>query len=115
MLIGAENRTRLTRRCKRYIVNGSAVLEGPGGESRGLLLNVGQGGILVRTNAAHEEGSNLTLYFHVSGYPETFAGHGQVVGTKGILSAIKFMEEPEGIKFLLAWLGLQHCTWSGVE
>ena len=116
MLMGAtvKSRTPLTRCHKRYIVKGSVAFQGPGGESRGALLNVGQGGILARTNATHEEGATLTLHFHVAGYPETFATRGQVVGTKGTLLAIKFLAEPEGITFLLDWLDLQHYTWSGV-
>ena len=109
----AKNRARVTRRYKRYIVKGSVVLQGPGGGSRGMLLNIGQGGILVRTDNAQPTGVDITLLFDVTGYPETFGMWGQVVGINGSLLAIKFLDEPD-IGFLLDWLEFQHYAWSGV-
>ena len=105
----------VTRRSKRYIVKGSAVLQTPSGESAGALLNLGQGGMLVRTDVPYKKGTELALRFHVGGSsPETITALGEVVGAKEDLLAIKFLKKPTGIEFLLDWLDLQHCLWSGI-
>lgn len=114
MSVSPQSRPPIARRYKRYIVTGSVELESSSGKSRGTLLNVGKGGVLARADTIHREETELALHFHVAAYPETFAALGHVVGTKEDLLAIKFLEEPEGIAFLLDWLDLQHCIWSGV-
>jgi hypothetical protein len=114
MSVNVQNRPLVARRYRRYIVDGSAAVQGPLGESRGALLNVGQGGILVRTDVPQAQGMDLTIQFHLYSYPETFASRGQIVGIKDSMLAIKFLEEPQGLRLLLAWLQLQNCTWSGV-
>ena len=115
MSMAAKKSTRVTRRYKRYIVNGSVVLQGTRGESRGTLLNLGQGGILVRTDTAEPQGVDITVLFDVAGYLETFAMKGQVVGINGTLLAIKFLDDLDmAFLLLLDWLDFQHCTWSGV-
>ena len=100
MSVSVQSRLPVARRYKRYIVSGSVVFQGPGGESRGALLNLGQGGVLVRTDAHYREGTDLTLRFQVGSDPETFSTLGQVVGTKADLLAIKFLEEPSEAKIV---------------
>ena len=104
---------REQRRYKRYIVKGSVVLQCSAGESRGTLLNLGKGGVLIRSKTVHTEGEKLSFCFDVRGYGETFKARGLVVGTQADLSAIKFLAEPAGIEALLLWLDQENCTWSG--
>ena len=116
MTLSVNSRTPVNRRrYKRYIVTGPLAVQGPGGESRGTLLNVGQGGILVRSDTTFKEGADLSLTFQVAGYPETFAVQGRVVGTKADVLAFKFLTEPSGLDMLVRWLDLQHVAWSSVE
>lgn len=82
MSVNAQSRPPVARRYRRYIVSGSVVFQGPGGESRGALLNVGQGGLLVRTDSLYRGGLDLSLLFQIVGYSETVATLGRILGTK---------------------------------
>ena len=114
MGVTTQFRPPVARRYKRYIVTGSATFRRSGKECRGALLNVGQGGVLVRPDSLYREGPDLSLLFQVVGYPETVAAPGRIVGTKTDLLAIKFRQQPAGIDTLLRWLEQENCTWSGV-
>jgi len=115
MAQAVQTRTPLARRHKRYIVSGSVVFHASGAESRGTLLNIGKGGLLAQTDAKHSWRTSLSVHFHVTGYPETFATTAEVIRIRGELLAIEFWDEPAGLALLLAWLELQHCVWSGIE
>ena len=99
---------------KRYIVTGFVALQTAAGDSRGKLLNLGRGGMLVRSDAPYREGTELTIRFQVGGDPETFTALGEVVGTKEDLLAIKFPDQTAGLDALLRRLEQENCTWSGV-
>ena len=114
MSVTTQFRPPVARRYKRYIVTGSATFRRSGKECRGALLNVGQGGVLVRPDSLYREGPDLSLLFQVVGYPETVATPALIVGTKTDLLAIKFRQQPAGIDTLLRWLEQENCTWSGV-
>ena len=115
MSIDLQSRTPLARRHKRYIVSGSVVFRSSEGTTCGQLLNIAKGGLLAQTEAIHPWKAKLSLLFDVTGYPERFPIWGQVVRIDGSLLTINFLEEPEAIEYLLNWLELRHCAWSGVE
>jgi hypothetical protein len=103
---------RERRRYRRYIVKGSVVVLHSSAEIAGELLNLGFGGVLVRTKIVHPEGTRVTLTFQFNGYPEETSAQGLVVGTKPDLMAVKFLEEPAGIESVLNWLEMEHYPWT---
>ncbi len=109
--LGPAGERRLYR---RYIVTGSVVLQTGAVESCGALLNLGVGGMLVRTDTLYQEGTDLVFRFQVGGNPEMFTAFGQVVGTKADRLAIKFLEQPAGMYALLHWLEQRNFIWPGV-
>ena len=103
------------RRYKRYIVEGFVTLDCALGKANGALLNLGQGGILVRVAGRYRAATIVSLRIQLENYPEMLATSGQVVGTQDGLVAIQFLEKPMGIELLLNWLEQENCTWSGFE
>jgi hypothetical protein len=108
---------RERRRYRRYIVKGSVIInlalpEAAGDATVGELLNIGLGGVLLRSKITHQEGTRVSLNFEFDGYPEKTSAEGQVVGTKPDLMAVKFLEQPVGIDAVLCWLEQEHYPWT---
>ena len=114
MSMSVQRRPPVARRYKRFIVTGSVALQSAAGEFCAKLLNLGRGGMLVRTDVLCREGTELGLRFQTGSYPETCAALGEVVGAKEDLLAIKFRGEPARMDALLCWLERENVTWSGV-
>lgn len=107
--------TKECRRYRRYIVDGFVTLDCVLGETTGTLLNLGQGGILVKVAGKYRAGMFLSLKIQVENFPELLEAFGRVVGIKHDYVAIHYIEEPAGLKLLLNWLEQENCTWSGLE
>jgi hypothetical protein len=108
---------RERRRYRRYIVKGSVIInpalpEAAGDATVGELLNIGLGGVLLRSKTIPREGTRVSLRFSFDGYPEKTLAEGQVVGTKPDLMAVKFLEQPAGIDAVLNWLEQEHYPWT---
>ena len=106
--------TRDRRRFKRYIVRGSAACKGRQGETHGALLNLGEGGLLVRAESPYQGKTDISVLFHVTNYPNAIASEGRIVEISGDLLAIEFLAKPNGLDMLLHWLEEAHYAWSGV-
>ncbi|HWP83779.1 MAG TPA: PilZ domain-containing protein [Terriglobia bacterium] len=104
------NRER--RRYRRYIVSGVVRYGTETTESAGSLLNLGWGGLLVRSRVVYTGGTNLTLLFQVEDYPETIHAKARVVGTQPGLMALRFLHPPDGIDLLLRWLEFGNAPWT---
>jgi hypothetical protein len=107
----------------RYIVGGEAIFH-TGSHTNphtgspefcGELVNVGQRGILVRTNMRAPEGTDFQLSFRVEGYPDAFQARGEVAGYRRDLLAVKFLTEPAGMAQLLQWLSQENIPWTGLD
>ncbi len=92
------------RRHKRYRVSGRADFQAASADATGDLLDIGTGGILVRSPVIPPQGTNLTARFTVDGYAATFDCRGRVVRAQMDVLAVMFLEEPKGLAELLQWL-----------
>jgi hypothetical protein len=103
------------RRGRRYIVKGEVRILSGAEEVPGALVNLGQLGMLVRSEVIPPVGTAVTVRFGVSGYPAAFQTEGYAVGSNGDLMAIKFSEEPRGSRELLLWLERENYQWTGPD
>ena len=103
------------RRSVRYIVGGDVILHTGSPESSGVLVNIGQHGMLVRSNVLVPEGTKLPVRFSVDEYPAEFQGRSQVVRARSDLLAMQFLEEPQELLQLLRWLERENAPWTGLD
>ena len=101
------------RRYRRYIVRGMVRFRIDSIEVSGDLVNFGQGGMLIRSSFVLPEGTQLPIQVVAFCYPYSFAVPGRVVGAKGELMAIKFLQIPDGVTELLHWLERENVPWTG--
>ncbi len=92
------------RKFVRYLVAGDVQFRSAAVEATGELLDIGTGGILVRSQTMLDKGTNLTAGFDVKGCTGTFAAKGRVVRTQFDVLAIMFLDPPAGLDELLAEL-----------
>lgn len=92
------------RQHKRYSVSGQAEFQAGSVNARGELLDVGSGGVLVRSDVLPSDRSNLLIHFSIAGYPGVFDAKGRVVRTHLGVLAVMFLEPPAVLPDLLAWL-----------
>ena len=103
------------RRNVRYIVGGQVILCTGSPDSSGNLVNLGQYGILVRTNVRVPAGTQFRIGFTVDGYDTPFRCESQVVGIHSDLLAVKFLGEMAELAPLLQWLDQENVPWTGLE
>jgi len=89
---------------KRYRVSGPAEFQAGPITATGELLDVGTGGILLRSDVSPSQGTNLQAQFAVADYPGTFKARGRVVRTQLGVVAVMFLDQPDGLQPLLDWL-----------
>jgi len=103
------------RRSLRYIVSGQVIFYTGSPDSCGDLVNLGEYGVLVRTNVCVPAGTRFRIGITVEGYPVPFQGESQVVGTGSDLLAIKFSGEMAELAQLLQWLDRENVPWTGLD
>jgi len=106
---------RKRRASVRYIIGGQVIFHTGSPDSCGGLVNIGQYGMLVRTQVQVPEGTEFRIGLTVEGYPNPLQCDGQVVGAKQDLLAVKLLRESEGMIHLLQWLGRENVPWTGLD
>ena len=105
---------RIQRKHRRYIVNGSVMFPGAPGELFGDLVNLGRGGLLVRSDhPGPPVGKECNFHFTVHGYDRELEAGGVVVGGRFNLMAIQFLHEPLELESVLNLMEQSHCPWTG--
>ena len=92
------------RQHKRYLVVGKAVLQMPRGNATGELVDIGQGGLQVLTDAPLLVGESLWVHFAVQGYPLEVKSKGEVVRSEAGFVGIAFPEDLPDLEEILLWL-----------
>ncbi|MBI3895842.1 MAG: PilZ domain-containing protein [Acidobacteria bacterium] len=98
------------RRHKRFLVKGQAVLRTPAGVSGDKVdevdevINVSAGGLLVLSKIPPRVGTDVETRFAIQGYNTEIHARGRIIRTEIGLAGISFLEEPEGLQALMAWL-----------
>ena len=99
----------------RYIIGGQVIFHTGSPDSCGDLVNLGQHGMLVRTQVQVPAGTEFRIGLTVEGYPTSLQGDGRVVGARQDLVAIRFLREPAGLIQLLQWLAQENVPWTGLD
>jgi hypothetical protein len=99
----------------RYIVVGEVIFHTGSPDSCGELVNIGQRGILVRTNLQAPQGAEFRMGVTVDGYPQPLQARAEVVGSHENLLALKFVTEPAEMTQLLHWLLRENVPWTGLD
>ena len=92
------------RKYKRYGVTGRAEFQADSERAVGELLDIGTGGLLIRSRLVPDKGTNIWAQFTVAGYPGAFESRGRVVRSQLDVVAVMFLEPPAGLEKLLGWL-----------
>ena len=92
------------RRHKRYSVTGRAEFQADSAKGVGDLLDVGTGGLLIRSPLVPDKGTNVWVQFAVAGYPGALDSRGRVVRGQLDVVAVMFLEPPTELERLLTWL-----------
>ncbi len=92
------------RQYKRYGVTGRTEFQTDSERAVGELLDIGTGGLLIRSRLIPDKGTNLWAQFTVAGYPGGFETRGRVVRTQLDVVAVMFLKPPAGLERPLAWL-----------
>ena len=95
------------RRNKRYYSAGEAELWNASLRATGDLLDVSIEGALIGSGFNPSRGLELATRIKVQDYEGVVVGKGMVMRTLMDTVAIKFMEEPTGMRNLLHWLEKQ--------
>jgi PilZ domain len=105
---------RIQRKHKRYIIEGPVKLQGNAGEGSGVLVNLGRGGVLIRSDSFFASvGEKYTLRFAIHGYDQSIETGGVVVGARSDLLAMQFSQDPPGLESVLNFMEQSHCPWAG--
>jgi hypothetical protein len=101
---------------KRFIVSGRAMLETAGRFISGEVVTVSAGGMFVKsaTDLPCDIEGAIDFSVSVGGGQFLVVGPGTVVWTRPGEVGIKFLQEPLGIRGLLAWLEREHYPWSSI-
>ena len=92
------------RRYKRYPVSGRAKFQAGITEGDGDVLDIGSGGILIRSPVGLSQGTELKTLFTIQGYASEFSTSGRMVRAQLGVLAVMFLQEPVGLWELLKWL-----------
>ena len=103
------------RRNVRYITGGKVIFHTGSADSYGDLVNLGQYGVLVRTNVRVPAGTQFRIGFTVDGYATPFQCESQVAGIHSGLLAMKFLGAMAELAPLLQWLDRENVPWTGLE
>ena len=103
------------RHGRRYLASGHAVFRAGALEATAAVVNIGQLGILIRSETIPSAEANVSIHFTVYGYPIQLKAEGFVAGINFNLIAIKFLHEPSGLTALLEWLRRENCSWVAME
>ena len=103
------------RHGRRYLTGGYAVFRAEALEATAEVVNIGQLGILVRSDTIPAAGAVVSIQFTVYGYPAQLRAEGRVAGINFNLFAIKFLHDPSGLSTLLEWLRRENCSWVAME
>ncbi|OFW45079.1 MAG: hypothetical protein A3J28_00765 [Acidobacteria bacterium RIFCSPLOWO2_12_FULL_60_22] len=103
------------RRYRRYIVRGEVKLRSGSVETSGGLVNLGQGGMLIRSGVALAEGREMTIHAKVAGYPNPLEVPGRVIRVQDELTAIQFLKPLDNGHELLLWLARENYPWTGTD
>ena len=101
------------RKHRRFIVSGRVRFVTGFDSGLGSLVNLGEGGILIRSRALFLEGTKATFHVCPSGCPIEIEIEGQVVGVKDDLMAVRFLEERLEVSDCVQWLANENCPWTG--
>jgi hypothetical protein len=101
------------RKYRRYIVRGRMRFTIDSLEVWAEMVNFGEGGVLMRSMFDLPVGTRLDLRVLAFGYPLAVEGIGQVVGGRGDLLAIQFIEKSPEAAHFLRWLEMEHYPWTG--
>ena len=71
--------------------------------------------MLVRSEASPPSGTQVGVGFSISGFAaeSPITATGAVVWTQPGKVGLKFLQDPPGLKTVLAWLEREHYAWSG--
>lgn len=99
---------RQKRQHRRYALAGQAVFRtAKAVEARACSLNIGIGGILLRSPVIPPEGTELWLHLALEDRPEAFfITRGRIVRTEPDGLAVIFLEQPAGLESMLRSLGV---------
>ena len=103
------------RRYRRYIVRGQVKFRTDSAEVSGDLVNVGPGGMLLRSDIVLSEGKEITIHAMVFGYPTAIEVFGRVASAKDGLMSIQFLKEPIGLFELVRWLARENYPWTVIH
>jgi hypothetical protein len=103
------------RRSVRYITGGQVIFHTGSADSCGDLVNLGQYGMLVRTNVYVPVGTKFWIGVSVDGYPTPVQGESKVVGMNSDLLAMKFLGETAELARLLQWFDRENVPWTGLD
>jgi hypothetical protein len=101
------------RRYRRYIVSGTVRFVTNLEAGSGDLVNLGDGGILIRSGVALPEGTEGSFHVVPSHCPFEFEIQGRVVGVKGDRMAIRFLQRNQTVAALIQWLERENFPWTG--
>ncbi len=73
-------------------------------KATGDLLDVGEEGILIRSEVELNRRRRVTVSFKVLGYPQVFETEGRLERVRLSTLAIMFLDKPAGLDELLRWL-----------
>jgi len=101
---------------KRFIVSGRAMLEKDGRAIFGQVVSISAGGMHVKgaTDLLCDTGIAIDFSVSVGGGQFLMVGQGMVVWIRPGEVEIKFLQDPLGIRGLLAWLEREHYPWSSI-
>jgi hypothetical protein len=107
---------RIRRKHKRYIVDGSVTLQGDVGEAFGTLVNLGRGGMLVRSSRVNPQaGEEYKLRFTVRGYDQPMEAGGMVVGGHSGFLAMQFSHAPQDLDTVLHFMEQANYPWASPD
>lgn len=89
------------RRHPRYPVIGRADFDSPAGPAGGELLDIAEGGVLIRSDSRPQTRSNIAVHLTIQGYSGTFLVHGMVVRSLTDKFAVMFTEESATLQHVL--------------
>ena len=101
------------RKHRRFIVSGRVRMVSGFDSGLGNLVNLGEGGILMRTRALFPEGTKATFQVQPSACPIEIEIEGEVVGVKDDIMAVRFLEKRPEVSACVQWLANENCPWTG--
>ena len=107
---------QIRRKYKRYITDGSVSLQGKTSGGFGVLVNLGRGGVLIRSDSlCPQVGDEYAFRFTVRGFERELEAGGIIVGGHSNLLAMQFLKEPPGLESVLDFMEQSHYPWTGAN